>query len=218
MHESYPARYRDKNGEETATLHNDGKLLTISLRGVTFVGGEFDILEAMIPFDSPALSAFTLNKGVLCSCEIEFDMPIPVVAPEGAAWSSLHIHIKLGEPLPNGAIESETVKLGLTYGGEAVYSRGKQGFFEDELRELQAALPDGVYLKCCFSCAFSDYNPIGSGLFGDMVCFRDNKEAYLQVQDKYDLFRIWETRTGYVQETYLCSEFERRVPGAGYRG
>jgi hypothetical protein len=73
-------------------------------------------------------------------------------------------------------------------------------------------------MKCCFNCAFSDYSPAGSGIFGDMLCFRDNKEEYFKVKDKWDLFRIWETMTEHVQETYLCPEFEKRIPGTGYRG
>ncbi len=55
-------------------------------------------------------------------------------------------------------------------------------------------------------------------MFGCMACFRDNKENYLQVSSKADIFRIWDTLTEYVQETYLCPEFQRRRPGTGYRG
>jgi hypothetical protein len=75
-----------------------------------------------------------------------------------------------------------------------------------------------MYLKACINCAFSDYSPCGHGLFGGLACFRDNKQAYLSVQTKRDLFEIWSTMTEFVQETFLCSEFERRAPGAGYRG
>ena len=56
------------------------------------------------------------------------------------------------------------------------------------------------------------------GLFGGLACFRDNKTAYLGVQSKADLFRIWGTMTEFVRETYVCPEFARRQPGAGYRG
>jgi hypothetical protein len=43
-----------------------------------------------------------------------------------------------------------------------------------------------------------------------------NKNAYLAVRGKHDLFRIWSTMTEFVQETYLCPEFLKRRPGAGY--
>jgi hypothetical protein len=79
-------------------------------------------------------------------------------------------------------------------------------------------MPAGTYLKTCINCAFSDYSPSGHGLFGGLACFRDNKTGYRAVRTKRDLFGIWITMTGFVQETFLCPEFERRSPGTGYRG
>lgn len=73
---------------------------------------------------------------------------------------------------------------------------------------------EGIFM----SCAFSDYHPVGNGLFGCLACFRDNKQQYLAAQDKYALMNLWDTHTEYVQETYHCDEFEKRKPGTGYRG
>jgi hypothetical protein len=70
-------------------------------------------------------------------------------------------------------------------------------------------------LNTCWNCAFADYNPIGSGSFGGLACFRNIKEAYRKVQNKRDLMNLWEKRTEYVQEIYLCPEFEKRQPGVG---
>jgi hypothetical protein len=75
-----------------------------------------------------------------------------------------------------------------------------------------------MYLQTCFCCAFSDYSPYGNGLFGDLACFRDNKQPYLAVETKRDFLALWDTYTEFVQETYHCGEFERRKPGTGYRG
>ena len=58
----------------------------------------------------------------------------------------------------------------------------------------------------------------GHDLFGGLACFRDNKSGYRAVRSEGDSFRIWATVTEFVQETYLCPEFERRLPGTGYRG
>jgi hypothetical protein len=62
------------------------------------------------------------------------------------------------------------------------------------------------------------YSPYGHGLFGGLACFRGNKAGYRAVTGKDDLFAVWDTMTEFVQETHLCPEFERRVPGTGYRG
>jgi hypothetical protein len=60
--------------------------------------------------------------------------------------------------------------------------------------------------------------PSGHGLFGGLAGFRDNKAGYKVVQSERDLFGIWGTTTEFVQEIDLCPEFERRIPGTGYRG
>ena len=84
--------------------------------------------------------------------------------------------------------------------------------------DLQRQLPAGSYLRACITCAYSDYSPGGNGLFGGLACFRGHKAEYLAVRSKRDLLDIWDKRTGFVQETYLCPEFDRRQPGSGYRG
>ena len=218
MNESYPAKYRDKHGEEITILHNDGKQLTMIVRDLTFSGINFDSLKATIPPDDPQLESFILHEGDLADCEIECDMPITAVTSKENKLCNLHIHLKLGKPLSNGAIENEALQLRLDFDGKSYTSCGQHGWFEDELVELHQHLPESVYFKCCFNCAFSDYSPAGSGLFGDLACFRDNKQPYLKVENKRDLFQIWETMTEWVQETYLCTEFEKRVAGTGYRG
>lgn len=75
----------------------------------------------------------------------------------------------------------------------------------------------GKRLKICFSCSHSDYPPIGHGLFGGMACFRNLKDEYSRVKDKFDLFPILD-RAEAVQETYLRPEFAKRLPNTGYRG
>lgn len=87
-----------------------------------------------------------------------------------------------------------------------------------ERRLGQEALPEGVSLKACLSCAFSDYSVYGHALFGNMPCFRDQKAAYLAVRDKDGYMDMMDGFTEMAQETYLCIEFERRKPGTGYRG
>lgn len=218
MNESYPAKYRDNHGEEITSIENAGEQLSLTVRGVAFLGDDFDSLETSIPLNSPQLKSFTLHESSLADCEIECDMPITAVTLTETTLCNLHMHLKLGKPLTNGALENETLQLSLDLNGKAYTSCGQHGWFEDELDELNQRLPESVYLKCCFNCAFSDYSPAGSGLFGGLACFRDNKEQYLNVENKRDLFQIWETKTEFVQETYLCTEFEKRVAGTGYRG
>jgi hypothetical protein len=49
-----------------------------------------------------------------------------------------------------------------------------------------------------------------------MQCHRDAKEQYLAVRSKQDYWSVPVTED--VPETYLCPQYQRRVPGTGYRG
>ena len=90
--------------------------------------------------------------------------------------------------------------------------------FNDPYGIPVVVLDGGTLMKACINCAFSDYSPVGHGLFGGLACFRGNKAGYRGVTSKGGLFKIWDTMTEFVQETYLCPEFEKRAPGTGYRG
>jgi hypothetical protein len=125
--------------------------------------------------------------------------------------------LELGEPTAKGGLDKERVVFTLRVGNEEFVSPGSSGWFEDEMLELQKLLPEG-YIRSCIHCAFSDYSPHGHGLFGGLACFRDAKDAYRSVDGKQSLFELWDARTEYVQETHVCEQFERREPGAGYRG
>lgn len=212
----YPARYSDDKGEEVTTLRNDGKMLRMRVRDVEFSGSSFDDFEPVEETEAAALISFHLNHKELCGCTIECDMSVTMVTGAGENEAVLHIRIILGVPDEYGRLEREEIHLMLHHAGHDYAGSGESGWFEDELLEIQKALPAGVSMKACINCAFSDYSPYGHGVFGWMECYRDNKAAYRRVRSKADIFRV--RYTEYVQETYLCPEFERRSPGTGYRG
>jgi Family of unknown function (DUF6304) len=218
MTTTYPARYKDRFGKEVTTILNNGETLTMVLRGVRFQGNDFDAFEPEDVTGPVQLASFTYLHGSLCCCVIEADIPIPVVMPTGTVDGLLTFVLELGGPLPTGQMDREQLKLWLTVKEQTYSSEGKTGWFEDEMLDLQKKLPPGTFMKACINCAFSDYSPYGHGLFGGLACFRGNKAGYRGVSSKAALFKIWDTMTEFVQETYLCPEFEKRAPGTGYRG
>jgi hypothetical protein len=215
---TYPARYRDRHGAEATAIQNDGRTLSMTVRGVTFSGEDFDAFAPAGGARDTDLSSFTLPRGYLCECEIECHIPMTVVVRGKNREGSLVVHLDLGSPAERGGIDRESLQLELRLSDSHWLSSGKSGLFETELLDIQRQMPEGIYLKACINCAFSDYSPCGQGLFGTLACFRDNKAGYRPVRSKSDLFRIWGTMTGFVQETDLCPEFERRETGTGYRG
>lgn len=214
MNEIYPGKYRDELGEENITIENDGRNLRTIIRGVQFAGTMFDDFEPQWQEDDSRRDLFSFSAGSLCNCVFEFEMPVTIVTPDGEVEGKLHVFLQLGKPFNvRGGLDEEIVKLKLFFEEQAFESGGTKGWFADELQELLSALPPGYFIKCCYNCALSEYYPAGFGFFGGLACFRDNKAEFLKVRGKTALFGVWDSRTGYVQETYLCSEFQRAKSG-----
>lgn len=212
----YPTKYRDRFGEETTTIYNDGKLLRMTLRGIEFKSSMLDDWEPTT--DITKSVPFCWNRGELCSYTLDCEILVPIVEIDRISSGTLRVHLELGDPRADGGIEREDLQLELILDEQSFKASGKQAWFEDELREIHTLLPEGTYLKSCFNCAFSDYSPAGFGIFGCMACFRNTKQEYQSLTGKAAYFELQDRMTELVQETYLCPEFEKRVPNSGYRG
>ena len=220
MDAEYPTRFRDRHGELVTVICNDGKTLGMIVRGVEFRARDFDgftPVDANVP---TAGASITLHHGSLCACEIAFEMPLASTVRGAVTEGVLSVRLDLGDPRPppRDGLDREALALSLAIDGHAYQSAGTSGWFELELLDLDRQLPADVSLRACVTCAFSDYSPYGHGLFGDLACFRGNKAGYLASEGKRGILDVWGTMTEFVQETYLCPEFERRMPGTGYRG
>ncbi len=214
----YPTIYTDKYGTEKAIISNDGDSLQTCLRGIEFSGSEFDDLSPSTDGNVEKLKQFTFNQDCLCSCRIACQIPI-LMSDNGIEKSGeLLLEVILGDPAKNGGIDREDVRIILAFKQFRYNGRGTSGWFEDELLDIQKQLPAGVFMKACINCAYSDYSPYGHGSFGCMKCFRNLKAEYLKVKSKSDFWAVHDLNERYVQETFLCPEFKRRVPGTGYRG
>ncbi len=215
--ELHDATYSDAHGSEQITIVNDGETLSLSVRGVEFAGADFDLLEPK-EATPDQLQQFTLFHGCLAACRIQCRMPVPVRVRDDLRSGWLSIDLRMGAPIETGTIERDELRIVLEYDDQRFAGRGTSGWFEDELLSIQAQLPEGVFIKACINCLYSDYSPYGHGRFGSMMCFRNLKAEYLRVTTKDEFWSVHERRDRLVQETYLCPEFERRVPGTGYRG
>jgi hypothetical protein len=95
----------------------------------------------------------------------------------------------------------DQLRILLEYGGRQYTGPGTSGWFEDELLGIQAQLPEGVFIKACINCLYSDYSPYGHGLFGYLMCFRNLKEEYLRVTSKDEFWSVHGREDRLVQET-----------------
>lgn len=213
----YPARYSDGVGTEPIVIvHKDGELST-TIRGVDFVGSDFDGLEPTGPSEGKNL---TLSAGSLCACTLEWaeriavDTPAPL-HPSAPIVAALHARLELGAPNPPRGIDRECVSLSIAYesvNAETVTakSQGEHGWLVDALVSLKVSLPPGDSLRACFACRLSDYSPLGHGFSGDLMCFRDRREAFLAVEDKASLMELQAAHRVFVHETNVCDAFERQ--------
>jgi hypothetical protein len=214
----FAGTYVDASGSEPIRITNDGETLRTKIRGVEFVGNDLDGLSPVDGTPTEMLCSFTLNQGELCACVLNLEVSIPVVAGQFELQGTLCANLQLGSPADNGRISHERLQLALSYADERVLSSGASGWFEGELLDIQKLLPEGVFMKACINCLYSDYSPYGHGLFGGMMCFRNMKDEYLRVTSKDEFWAVHGRQERMVQETYLCPDFARRLPGTGYRG
>ena len=213
----YPAIYADAYGPEQTSISNDGETLTVPIRGVPFTGTDFDALRPPADATAEQLRTFSLHHGVLCACRIRCSIPVPI-GGRMETVGELAIELSLGDPAPPRGLDREALRIALHYGGKAIAGSSSGGWFEDELLSIQSQLPEGVFIKACINCQYSDYGPAGHGMFGGMMCFRNIKAEYVKVRTKRDFWAVHDRFDRWVQETYLCAQFERRKPGTGYRG
>lgn len=214
----YPAVVFDRWGRYDTVIVNDGQWFSMSLRGNDFSGNSLNSLQSASPIDQTGQYP-QLCRGELCSCTIEWSMPLEIVAPAGRLTASLHASLHLGNPTPVGNLNAQTVTLTLQLPDDHRWTSTPADDMEGALLDVQRRLPEGTRILACITCAFSDYYPAGSsGVIGSMGCFRDAKDSYRAVTDKMTLIDIWGSLTGYVQETFRCNEYEQREPNTGYRG
>ncbi|MDV7220845.1 DUF6304 family protein [Streptomyces prunicolor] len=219
----WPGRYTDRHGNEVVVFESDGReSIRTTIRGVRFEGDSMDDLGAL--GGEPPEAPFTFFDGALCACLLEWEVPMPVtVEGQGVRTAALDCALWLGAPAgPGKGLEYERLFTILRLDGQEHLTTEDHGTFEEALNDLQRwLLPAGVRLRACVACAWSDYSPAGNGLMAGLACFRDAKDRYRQVDGKHGptgIFAVWQELTEFVQETWLCGEFEHRAGDTGYRG
>ena len=234
MATTYQATYKDKFGEEITTIFNDGDSLKLTIRDVQFQGSSFELLTPILD-QEPLPESFSLFLDALCDFELDCEIPVQVSINEQQFQTILFVHFEIGQAdgsrqltilrkkddgsilESNTALNREVLQLKLQIDDKVYASSGQNLYatFDEQLIEIKSQLPDNIYLKSCWNCAYSDFLPTGSGQFGNLACFKNTKDEYKKVRNKKDLFQIWDQRAGFVQEIHVCPEFEKRQPGIG---
>ncbi|MDN3021825.1 DUF6304 family protein [Streptomyces sp. S.PB5] len=210
----WPGRYTDRHGFEEIAFESDGReLIRTTIRGVRFEGETMDTLGALT--GEPPVPAFTFQEGDLWSCLLEWGLTMPVeVAGQGERIATVHCALQLWYPE-----EAENLTVTLRLDGHEF--RATHPDFENALHEIGRELPRSVRLKACIACAWSDYHPVGHSMMTGLACFRGAKDVYRRCDGKKGpngILTIWPEHTEFVQETWVCEQFEHRTSDRGYRG
>lgn len=230
--------YIDSTGLVATQIQNfhseeGNSYLLMEIEGVRFRGNSFDDFEVVDyeSYSTEQLARFTFNKHSgshpksdiyeLCNCRLEVIIPVVIIKKSSLEEleTALHFSLELGIPNNNGGIDYESAIFSLHL--EQEYFQQEGDVFEVGLDGLKKSIEAAYHFKNCYGCLYADYSPYGLGFFNSLMCFKQQKEAYLDLStnfNKFDYFKVIEQGFGQVQETYCCPSFEKRVPGTGYRG
>jgi hypothetical protein len=125
----------------------------------------------------------------------------------GIVTFSLDLHCGTGA-LPG---HPQHLRLSLTFDGWPRKSptNGLKAAFSD----WRPRFPPGTSLVCCVTCPYSDCSPGRHGSWASAVIVALRSSTWLSGRPDYWSVPVTEE----VPETYLCREYQRRIPGTRYR-
>jgi len=234
----FPAIYTDTEGSVQTEIINDSNenghnYMSMTIDGIEFQGRSFDDFEILNinNYSKKQLERFTLNRvpyykqpdkfsAELCNCTLQFDIPVIIIDIKAKKEISklLSVSLSLGKPASNGGIDYEMANFQMTIENQTYKSQGD--VFEDALDILKRELGNNLKFKNCYGCLYSDFSPYGVGFFESLMCFKQQKQAYLDLNKDFSkraFFEVIENGFIPVQETYCCEEFTIRDMGTGYR-
>ena len=227
----YPAQYKDRFGTESTIIIDDNRSIKLTLRGIEFSGGYFSL--SVVSGANPDLTKpFYFFEDELCAYSLDFELPIIVINKGKEIETKLRTRMECGQPIEStgwtvhkrykdGRTEKETERIDSYSVSFEIEIEDKiykvshpHGGFETPLIELSKQFPSEVYLKICLNCMLSEYPPNILGGAG-LRCFKNAKNELKQVNQvkgNNGFLTLWIEKGLDVDETYFCTEFERRPP------
>lgn len=221
----YNGIFSNKLGDFPIVMKNNFKLLSFECNGYTWCGTDFDgfycvdnqvsIEELQRFFDFQKIKMYHPEKKELYRFEIynySFKLEIPQVVIEVETSNEVDVLLHFEFEFKTGTEEAR-VSLDLK---EKSYF-GKGDFLELIFDQLQVQFEGKYRFKNCYGCSFGDYSIYGTGFIGPILCYKNQKQDYLKVQNKAEYMQL-DSCESQQQEFYCCSEFRVRTASFGYRG
>lgn len=198
----YPLVYKDNFGVEKTICFSDGHNLWMTIRDIEFKGTSFNLLEPTCNED--ITKRFTCDSSGCLSAVFEIEIPLEFVLDRDFIEGKLYLNFDY--------YRGNSIKYVFEYNNDKISTEKNFGFVEDVLIDIKQKLPSSTLLKCCMSCAYSCYYPVGNNDFGSLGCFRLNKDAIVKIENKQSLMVLWDKLyrkacISFVQETFVCNQF-----------
>lgn len=222
MKKIYKGTFTDKNGTRNIEILNDYEDLSLTIDGFQFRGSALDSfsLVDVEKNEEKALAHFDLRKHKSNQPEIyyldlyiyQLTLQIPQKIIEMSTKKEFEIMMDFQLELME---RFEQAIVSFQINGE--HFQAKNGFMEMILDDLQYQFKGKYRFKNCYGCMYGDYSVYGQGFMGSILCFKNQKEAYLKVQNKDEYMQL-EMHDSQQQELFCCDEYEIRDRSVGYRG
>lgn len=218
---TYPAILTIKSETFTIEIVNDFENFYFQIEQFKFVGASLDDFELQNheDFSGETLQKFDLHKGKHQHGETYLELKnyvltvkIPQILVEISSMKEREIMMDFQLELKEDFEEAT-----LSFQVDGQYFEAKNGFMEIILDQLQHQFAGKYRFKNCYGCMYGDYSVYGQGFMGSILCFKNQKEAYLNVQNKDEYMQL-ELHDSQYQEIFCCDEYEIRDKSVGYRG
>lgn len=202
----YPVIYKDSKGTEQSTFITDGRSMRITLRNILFEGHFWELLpmenskeELEHLFDLTEFDYTDGTKGYSVNgFSIKAEIPVKILDKDGDETDA-SVYFEIGESHVY-CLHINGCKFNLKYPN-----------FEAGLMPQHTQAFGIQCVKCCANCQYSEYSPYGSDTYGDLMCFRNSKEAWAKT-GYHGLKGLEDWRSvldiEYIQELFWCEEFQ----------
>lgn len=234
---TYNGLFRDVVGTSKATIDSMGTWVSLKTRGIRFEGTDTltwsvrdylvsqEVANTKFKFHDPPYAKADIEVShtgkipMLDKFKLDFDIPVKLASvqtTDANAPPLLEDAVIQVVSRHDGNTDTFAISLKMPNGNIihpqslSVDPSGYPTTFDEQIKQIQHQLPAKTYLKTCWNCAFSEYNPIAKATFSGLACFR-NWPGIANVRDKVELLRNWPKHLERVQETHHCDSFKRRT-------
>ncbi|MFD2556355.1 DUF6304 family protein [Sphingobacterium tabacisoli] len=217
----YTGSFSNKTGTYSVEVYNDFDDFYMQIGRFKFSGFDLDSFELDNPeeFSDQELIDFDIINRKIDAQHTYIELrnySLSLQIPQTLIVMSTKEEINIVFNLRLELFEKHEKAL-LSFNIKGEYFEAKNGFMEMIMDDLQRQFAGRYRFKNCYGCLYGDYSIYGQGLMGPILCFKNQKEKYLDVQNKNEYMELKKHESAQ-QEIYCCADYEPRNRVVGYRG